>query len=307
MKAIVTGGAGFIGSHVVDELMKDSGTERVLVIDDLRLGNELNITHHKKDIDMLSMSVQDAFTKQLGMIHAFDADVVYNLAVDPLNKSINKPMVVWNNNIETTWHIAHYCMNTNTKMLHFSSSEAYGTKSKGTICETDRLNPTTPYAASKAACDQLINSLVETYNLDAVTVRPFNCIGPRQNDGSYAGIIPLTIKRIKNKETPRIYGTGKQCRDMTYVDDIAKAAILVQQNGERGECYNACSGTETTIEWLINEICHHMNYRGEIEYRQTRAGDVMRHQGDNSKIRSIGWAPSVPIREAVELTVEWYK
>jgi len=307
MKVIVTGGCGFVGSHLVDQLVRNSELERVLVIDDLRLGKELNIAQHKKDIDMLSMSVQDAFTKQLGLIHAFDADVVYNLAVDPLNKSINKPMEVWNNNIETTWKVAHYCMNTNTKMIQFSSSEVYGTKKKGTISENNELNPTTPYAASKAACDQLIKSLVETYNLNAVTIRPFNTIGPRQNDGSYAGIIPLTIKRIKNKERPRIYGTGKQCRDMTYVDDIAKAAILVQRQGKKGECYNACSGNETTIEWLINEICYHMDYKGEIEYRRTRAGDVMRHQGDNTKIKALGWAPKVGIREAVAKTVEWYK
>ena len=307
MKAIVTGGAGFIGSHVVDALMKDAETERVLVIDDMRLGTELNIAHHKKDIDMLSMSVQDAFTEQLGLIHAFDADVVYNLAVDPLPKSLVLPWEVWENNVDITKHVATFCGNYEIRMVHFSSSEVYGTVKTGKISECSLMNPMTMYAASKAACDHIVNALVETEDLDAVTIRPFNCIGPRQNEKSYAGIIPMTINRIKRGEKPVIYGTGAQTRDYSYVTDIARAATLVAARGETGRVYNACTGIETRIDWLVNEISEHMNYRGTVDYQQARLGDVMRHQGDNAKIKTLGWAPSVPIREAVELTVEWYK
>jgi UDP-glucose 4-epimerase len=307
MKAIVTGGAGFIGSHVIDALMKDTGTERVLVIDDLRLGTELNIAHHKKDIDMLSMSVQDAFTKQFGMIHAFDADVVYNLAVDPLPKSLIYPWEVWENNIDITKHVTTFCGNYDTPLIHFSSSEVYGTVKLGRISEFHKMNPLTMYAASKAACDHIISAMVETEDLRAAIVRPFNCIGPRQNEKSYAGIIPMTINRIKRGERPMIYGTGAQTRDYTYVTDIANAAILVDKWGELGKVYNVCSGKETRIDWLVNEISEQMNYKGTVEYRPARAGDVMRHQGDNNEIRRMGWAPSVSIREAVAETVEWYK
>jgi UDP-glucose 4-epimerase len=253
------------------------------------------------------MSAKIAFTGQLGTIHAFDPDVIYNLAVDPLPKSFNKPMEVWNNNVESTWAIAHYCMNTNTRMVHFSSSEVYGTKPVGLLSETDLMLPTTPYAASKAACDNMLLSLHETYNLDVVTVRPFNTIGPRQNQGSYAGIIPLTINRINKGKAPVIYGTGKQTRDISYVTDVTSAATTVAALGASGECYNVCSGIETSIEWLINEICYHMGYEGQVEYRHKRCADVMRHQGDNTKIKTLGWQPSVAIRKSVARTVEWYK
>ena len=307
MKAIVTGGAGFIGSHVVDALMNDTETERVLVIDDLRLGNELNIAKHKKDIDMLSMSVQDAFTEQLGLIHAFDADVVYNLAVDPLPKSLICPWEVWENNVDITKHVTTFCGNYETRLVHFSSSEVYGTVNVGRISESHRMNPLTMYAASKAACDHMINALVETEDLRAVIIRPFNCIGPRQNEKSYAGIIPMTINRIKRGEKPVIYGTGAQTRDYSYVTDIAKAATLVAALGKSGRVYNVCSEKETRIDWLVNEISEHMNYKGTIEYKPARAGDVRRHQGDNAGIRCMGWYPSINIQEAVAATVEWYK
>jgi UDP-glucose 4-epimerase len=307
MKAIVTGGAGFIGSNVVDELMKDPETERVLVIDDMRLGNELNIAHHGKDIDLWSMSVQDAFAEQLGTIHAFDADVVYNMAVDPLPKSLIYPWEVWENNIDITRHITRLCGDYEIRMVHFSSSEVYGTVPTGRITEHNEMNPRTMYAASKAAGDHIIRALVETENLDAVIIRPFNCIGPRQNEKSYAGIIPKTINRIKTGQRPVIYGTGQQTRDYTYVTDIAKAAIIVADDGETGEVYNVCTGEETRIDWLVNEISFQMNYAGKVDYGMARAGDVMRHQGDNSKIKELGWAPTVGIRDAVKRTVEWYR
>jgi UDP-glucose 4-epimerase len=307
MKVIVTGGCGFVGSHLVDQLVRNSELERVLVIDDLRLGKELNIAQHKKDIDMLSMSVQDAFTEQLGLIHAFDADVVYNLAVDPLPKSLIYPWEVWYNNVAITKHVARFCGNHEIRMVHFSSSEVYGTVKSGKISECNVMNPLTMYAASKAACDHIIGVLVETERLDAVIVRPFNCIGPRQNEKSYAGIIPMTINRIKRGERPVIYGTGEQTRDYTYVTDIAKAATIVAARGETGRVYNACTGIETRIDWLVNEISEHMNYRGTVDYQQARLGDVMRHQGDNNMIKYIGWRPKVDIREAVAKTVEWYK
>jgi UDP-glucose 4-epimerase len=306
MKAIVTGGAGFVGSHVVDELMKNPETERVLVIDDMRLGNELNIAHHGKDIDLWSMSVQDAFAEQLGTIHAFDADVVYNMAVDPLPKSLIYPWEVWENNVDITKRVAKFCGDYEIRMVHFSSSEVYGTIPTGKITERNAMNPLTMYAASKAAGDHIISALVETENLDAVTIRPFNCIGPRQNEKSYAGIIPMTINKIKTGQRPMIYGTGQQTRDYTYVTDIAKAATLVAAHGDAGEVYNACSGEETRIDWLVNEISFNMNYTGKVDYGIARVGDVMRHQGDNSKIKELGWAPTVGIREAVKRTVEWY-
>ncbi len=312
---IVCGGAGFIGSNLVDELAKLKEIKRILIIDDMRLGRYSNIqttycnakTTDDIKIDLWKLRVETAFNKLSPNVFGFEPDTIFNLAVDPLPKSLEKPREVWNNNIDIVWAIASYCRHHETKMVNFSSSEVYGTEPMGLIDESHVLVPTTPYAASKAACDHLIDSLVRVYGLNVTTIRPFNVIGPRQNAGSYAGIIPKTIRRIQNKERPIIFGTGKQTRDYTYVTDIARAAIDVANKGEKGEVYNACSGRETTIEWLIEEICENMGYHSGIEYRPERVADVKRHQGNCSKLRSLtGWVPEIDIREAVKKTVESY-
>ena len=307
---MVYGGAGFIGSHLVDELLTRPTTEKILIIDDLRLGKLDNIKHHEGDkrVAFWKTTVQDTLTQLHGIIDTFEPNAIFNLAVDPLPKSIEYPREVWNNNIDSTWDIAQFCIHTNTRMIQFSSSEVYGTVLTGSINEHDELRPTTPYAASKAACDHLLNSLVQTHTLNVVTIRPFNTIGPRQNAGSYAGIIPATLKRIRQGNTPVIYGTGKQTRDFTYVTDIASAAIVIAKHGVTGEVYNACSGKETSIEWLIEEISEAMNYKGTVKYEMARIADVMRHQGDYTKLKHLSaWHPEVDIRSAVKRTVNWYK
>ena len=302
---IVAGGAGFLGSTLVDKLVKDSVT-KLLVIDDLRLGKTNNIEHH--DIAFWKKSVQIAFGVHAKAIDDFAPDTIFNLAVDPLPKSFDQPRTVWDNNVYSTWAIANYCIDKPIRMVQYSSSEVYGTALKGLIDESHELYPTTPYAASKAACDHLINSMVCTYDLDAVTIRPFNCIGPRQNDASYAGVIPLTIRRLQRGEAPEIHGTGQQSRDYAYSTDIAEAATAVAASGVRGRVYNACSGRETTIEWLIHEICEHMGYSGKPVRKPARQADVQRHIGDNRRLKDqTGWTPKVSIHEAVKRTVEWYQ
>jgi UDP-glucose 4-epimerase len=307
MRAIVTGGAGFIGSHVVDRLMKEHGVERVLVIDDMRLGNTINVAQCAKEIDVWEESVQRALSEKIADINYFEPDIIFNLAVDPLPKSLILPWETWHNNVDITEAVARYCIEKKIRMVQFSSSEVYGTIQRGRLSECSRFAPMTMYAASKAACDHIISALVETDGLEAVTIRPFNCIGPRQNKFSYAGIVPMTINRIQMGERPVIYGTGKQTRDYTYVTDVANAAWVVATRGETGRVYNACSGTETQIDWLVNEISMNMGYNGTVDYRKERRGDVQRHQGDNNALAYIGWRREVTIRDAVRKTVEWYK
>jgi len=170
-------------------------------------------------------------------------------------------------------------------------------------------NGTTPYAASKAASDQLVLSYCRTFGIDASIIRPFNNYGPRQNEGSYAGVIPLTIRRILNGEAPVIYGDGKQTRDYLYVTDTANAAIDIYNiKNTRNKVLNIASGKETSIETVVKLIANYLICDRPIAYEPERPGDVRRHIANIYLAEDlIGFKPKVSFEEGLKLTVEWYK
>jgi len=188
----------------------------------------------------------------------------------------------------------------NGKIAFCGNSEVYGTAQDDIMTEEHVLRPTTPYAAAKNACDALVISYVKTYGIDATIVRPFNCVGPRQNDKSYAAIIPLTVKRIKEGIPPIIYGDGSKTRDFTAVEDIVRGAVAAMEHGRVGEVYNLCSSVETSVLQLMDMISEELDYQGGYQFSDERSGDVTRHLGDNNKAkRELGWTPKTSIRTAV--------
>jgi UDP-glucose 4-epimerase len=195
-------------------------------------------------------------------------------------------------------------------LIHFSSSEVYGTSISGPMDENHPLNGTTPYAASKAACDLLILSYCRTFGIDASIIRPFNNYGPRQNEGSYAGLIPITIYRIIKNEPPMIFGDGKQTRDYLYVTDTAKAAIKIYENNKtRQKVLNIASGKEISIVYVVKKIAEYMNYDTEkILYDPDRPGDVRRHIANIYQAEDIlGFKQTVSFEDGLKRTVGWYK
>ncbi|NKQ38613.1 MAG: NAD-dependent epimerase/dehydratase family protein, partial [Methanosarcinales archaeon] len=189
------------------------------------------------------------------------------------------------------------------------SSEAYGTSEYAPMDEKHPLNSTTPYAASKAAEDQLVFSYCRTFGIDATIIRPFNNYGPRQNEGSYAGVIPITIQRILNDEAPVIYGDGKQTRDYLYVTDTANATIDVYNSkSTRGKVLNIASGKEVSIETLVKLIAKYLNCDKPIVYEQERIGDVRRHIANVYLAEDlIDFKPIMGFEEGLKKTVDWYK
>jgi UDP-glucose 4-epimerase len=169
--------------------------------------------------------------------------------------------------------------------------------------------PTTPYAASKLACDHIALSYHRTFGLDIAIARPFNAYGPRQNEKSYAGVIPLTISRILKGEPPIIHGDGLQTRDYTYVEDIASAIPrFYEEKATRGKIINLASGKEVTINYLIGKIVEIMEYKGTITRAPQRQGDVRRHIGDISLAKEIiNYKPKTDLQEGLEKTIKWYK
>jgi UDP-glucose 4-epimerase len=236
-------------------------------------------------------------------------DVVFNLATKCLPYSFVDP--------EETFMVNVRVANTLLKLLrdqyyqtliHFSSSEAYGSAKTKDINENHILDPNTPYAAGKAAADLMIMSFLKIFNLDISIIRPFNIYGPRQNEGSYAAVIPITIKRILFGKSPVLEGDGNQTRDFTYVDDVTRAAVDVYKNKKtRGKIINIGSGVETKIKTIIYLIVKYLGYKGKVEKRPMRAGDVKRHRANIDLAKSlINFKPQINFNDGLRRTINWY-
>lgn len=308
---LVTGGAGFIGSHLIDRAMKEN-PKKIIIVDNFFLGKKENLKEAIKLYSELKIFNLDAsdYIEMANIIKNEGIDVVFNLAVIPLPVSLTKPRWAFEQNVNVTLTICELARyGFFDTLIHFSSSEAYGTCEYAPMDEKHPLNGTTPYAASKAASDQLIFSYYRTFGIDASIVRPFNNYGPRQNEASYAGVIPLTIKRILDGEAPVIYGDGKQTRDYLYVTDTANAAIDVYNSkNTRNRILNIASGKEISIETLIKLIAKYLNCDKPIVYAKERPGDVRRHIANIYLAEDlIGFKPTVSLEEGLKLTIEWYK
>ncbi len=308
---MVTGGAGFIGSHLVDRLIQEKPSTLV-VVDNFFLGKEANLEEAKANFPKLKVLHQDAkdYDAMKQIMRDEGIQVVFNLAVTPLPASLTNPRWAYEENMDIVLTvlelIREHAFDT---LIHFSSSEAYGTSVYAPMDESHPLNGLTPYAVSKAAGDNLILSYRRLFDIDASIIRPFNNYGPRQNEKSYAGVIPLTINRILNGEPPVIYGDGKQTRDYIYVADTADAAVKVYHHPQtRGRVLNVGTGKETNINTLVRLLANHLGWDKPVVYEAPRPGDVRRHIASIFLAEDlIDFHPKVSIDEGLRQTVEWYK
>ncbi len=307
---LVTGGAGFIGSHLVDMLIQEKPAS-IVVVDNLFLGKESNITDAKSNFDNLKFYNQDAsnYDKMDAILRSENIDVVFNLAVIPLPTSLIRPKWTVDINIQITSALCELLREEAFEtLIQCSSSESYGSAEYAPMDEKHSLNPTTPYAASKTASDHVVLSYNKTFDIDAGIICPFNNYGPRQNERRYAGIIPTTVRRITDGKHPIIFGDGEQTRDYIYVKDTADALISSYKSKEsRGKIINIGSGKEITMNNLVKSICEEMNYKEEIIYKTSRIGDVRRHCADISLAKKLlNFTPETEFKDGIKETVEWY-
>lgn len=307
---MVSGGAGFIGSHVVDRLIKEK-PEKIIVVDNFFLGKKENLEDAKKSFPKLKIINQDVTNapKVGKIIKENNVDIVFNLAVIPLPTSLEKPVWVFEENVKMAFTFLELARKDKFKtLIHFSSSEAYGTALKIPMDENHPTNPTTTYGSSKLAADHLALIYHKIYRIDVSIVRPFNNYGPRQNSGGYAGVIPLTLKRIKKNEPLIVHGDGLQTRDWIYVIDTADAAIKIcNTSSTRGKIINIASGKETTIKELMNMIIKATNYRGKIVHTEPRKGDIRRHFADISLAKKlINFKCNVALEEGIRNLLGYY-
>lgn len=305
---LVTGGAGFIGSHLVDRLLVE-GAKEVIVVDNLFVGSEDNLKDaiskgvilYKDDIEITS-SLDYIFERH-------NIDIVFNCATKALNYSFVNPKNAFETNTNGILNILEHQRKGHFKTLvHFSTSEVYGSAVYEPMDEQHPLKPTTTYAAGKAAADIALCSWVNMFDLDAFIVRPFNNYGPRQNYKGYlAGIIPITAFRILNGINPEIHGTGLQSRDFIYVLDTVDAIIKLYPLMDKADSINISTDGQISMKDVIHNIVDLMEYKGEILRKPERGADVECHNASNEKIKSMIDYQLTPFNEGLQKTINWYK
>src|SRR6266702_6102741 len=309
---LVTGGAGFIGSHLVDLLIAE-GVGQLTIIDNFFLGRTSTLTEAYRQMPNLCVlhvdasdggAVRETFAKLEAV------DVVFDLAVIPLPTSLERPQFCFETNVRITSVLCELLRQGRFgTLVHFSSSEAYGSARAVPMSEDHPLDPLTPYAASKAASDHLVRTYAATFGVDALVVRPFNNYGPRQNDQQYAGIIPTMLKCAFGNDVFTIFGDGQQTRDYMFVTDTVRAALnLYECTQARGKVVNIGSGQEISIIDLKTKIEQILGRHVPTEYREPRPGDVRRHRADIKLLESlIEFEPQISIDEGLTRTVEFYR
>lgn len=305
---LVTGGAGFIGSHLVDRLLAD-GADHVVVIDNLFLGSEDNlepamatgkVTFYRDDAEF-STSLDYIFSRH-------PIGVVFNCATKALNYSFLNPANAFDTNVTVTLNLLELQRRGAFKTLcHFSTSEVYGSAVYEPMDEQHPRNPTTTYAAGKAAADLAVESYVRMFALDAIIVRPFNNYGPRQNyRGMMAGVIPITAWRILSGETPEIHGDGTQSRDFIFVRDTVDAVVKLFRVQASGESVNISTDNQCSIAELVTRICAEMGYHGEVLRKPSRHADVLCHNASNEKVHSLIDYSLTDFDAGLRETLQWY-
>lgn len=306
--ALVTGGAGFIGSHLVDRLLAD-GAAHVAVIDNMFLGSEDNLAGAQAT-GRLSLYKDDAeFMTSLEYIfQRHPIDVVFNCATKALNYSFMNPANAFSTNVTVALNLLEIQRRGVFKTLcHFSTSEVYGSAVYEPMDEKHPRNPTTTYAAGKAAADLAVESYVHMFGLDAFIVRPFNNYGPRQNHkGLLAGVIPITAWRILNNGSPEIHGDGLQSRDFIHVRDTVDAVVKLFRVLPAGDSVNISTDNQIPIGDLIMRIATILGHKGEILRKPARAADVLCHNASNHKVRSLIDYSLTDFDAGLRETLEWY-
>ncbi|SES93323.1 UDP-glucose 4-epimerase [Salinibacillus kushneri] len=307
---LVVGGAGFIGSHIVDKFLDEEVVNQVIIIDNLFTGKKENV---EEAIDNGAvLYIDDAENQEIlhYIIKEHDIDVVMNCATKALNYSFINPAHAFMTNVTVLKNLLELQRKKEFKTLcHLSSSEAYGSAQYKPIDEHHPLAPVTTYAAGKASADLMLQSYVQMFGLDAFILRPFNNYGPRQNfEGQLAGVVPSTIKKIINGDTPEIHGTGQQTRDFIYVEDNVNLIMKAFPMVSPGSVVNITTDQQLSIQRVVETIADVMGYKKTIRKVPGRRADVSSHRGSAKKLESIiGTFEGTPFKNGIIATVEWVK
>lgn len=301
---VVTGGLGFIGSHIVDELVDEN---KVTIIDNLSTGKLENLKN--PDHENLEIIYGDLNELDLNEIMKGKDYVFHLAAMASVPLSVDKPIECDENNVTATIKLLTAAKDASVKKIVFSSSAAvYGENTNMPLKESEPLMPTSPYAASKASCELYIKSFTESYGLDGVALRYFNVFGPKQDKNSqYASVIPNFISAVLEGEQPVIYGDGEQTRDFVFVKDIVNANIMAAESDYNG-VVNVASGKKLSINKLYEVIKNTLGTDIEPKYLPERQGDIKHSLANVENMKNINYqVNSEDFEEKLEETINWFK
>ena len=310
-KLLVVGGAGFVGSHLVDALVRH-GAEKIVVVDNMFLGKMENLSEAIQKGNVIVYKEDARYLTALeNIIDREKPEAVFNLAVKCLPYGFVDPEGAFMTGVEIAHNLANLLRKKKfDRLLHFSSSEAYGTAVKVPMDENHPLDPNSPYGAGKAAADLLLLSYYKLFDLEISIIRPFNFYGERQNMEAYAAVVPVTIWRILNGERPILEGDGLQTRDFTYVRDGAEAAVKMMDCDKTvGRVVNVGQGKEIDIKTVISMICGALDYPfDKVERKPPRPSDVRRLHADITVAeKMLGYSPKTSLKEGIKLTIDWFR
>jgi len=301
---LVTGGAGFIGSHLAEELVRRG--HRVRVADSLITGNRRNLSHIP-GVDFLEGDLADVSVAQRAVV-GMDY-VLHQAAIPSVPRSVKDPITTNRANIDASLNVLVAARDAGVKRLVYAgSSSAYGNTPTLPKREDMPANPLSPYALQKLVAEQYGQMFTALYGFEVVTIRYFNVFGPRQDPGSpYSGVISLFATALLEGRQPTIYGDGEQTRDFTYVANVVDGVLRAcEAKGASGEVINVATGGRISLNQLLRVMNGIVGTTLQAIYEEERAGDVKDSQADITKAKTLlGYEPTVSLEEGLKHTLEW--
>lgn len=302
----VTGGAGFIGSHIAGTVAASGA--KVRIIDDLSTGHRENLDELSGDIEFIEGSIADMalMTRALK-----DVEIVFHEAAIPsVPRSVEDPASTHIASVDGTFNLLLAARQQNVgRVVYAASSSAYGDQPTLPKVEDMTPDPLSPYAVAKLVGEYYCQVFTRVYGLETVSLRYFNVFGPRQDPGSqYSGVVSRFISALCSNQTPVIYGDGEQSRDFTYIDNVVSANLKAATTTKGvGQVINVALGERITLNQLLNELKELIGVEVVAEYREPRLGDVRHSLADITRARELlGFEPVIELREGLRRTVDWW-
>jgi len=305
---LVTGGAGFIGSHIVRRLVSDG--QHVRVVDNLSTGTNSRLDDVRQSIDFLQGDLADEEVSKAA-VRGIDC-VLHQAAIPSVQRSINNPIGTNRANVTATLNLLESCRQANVRrFVYAASSSAYGDVEVLPKVESMPVNPLSPYALQKWVGEYYCKLYHRLYRLETISLRYFNVFGPTQDPRSeYSAVIPKFITAILAKKPITVYGDGEQSRDFTYVENIVEANLLAAEasSGAAGNVYNIGCGARVSLNTLIGLLEENIGVKAEVAYANPKAGDVRHSLADIAQARHVlGYEPKVMLNEGLRLTIEAFR